>query len=330
MPHSNPLTRRAVLVAAAGATLPFACPAANSPAAWPDHPIRMIIPFASGGGTDVIGRAIGAGLSAQLGQPIFIDNKGGAGGNIGYDAVAKAPADGYTLMLMTMAFATNAASGRKFSFDPMKDFVPIGQIGSTPLAIVVSRDSPVKTLRELIELARATPNGVSYGSNGPGSMSHLGAELLAAEAKVQMLHVPYKGISQALTDLMAGRVTMAVTSFAATSSLVKGGRLRCLAVTSTKRTSAEPDVPTTTEAGLPGFKIDFWYGLMAPAQLPTALVKRLNDELNITLARAELREMLASEAGVPMPGTPEQFSKLLSFEVTRWGKLIKDANISFE
>jgi tripartite-type tricarboxylate transporter receptor subunit TctC len=326
--QTNLLSRRAVLATAAGnALFPLA---GRAQASWPDRPIKLIIPFAAGGGTDIIGRTLAARLGAQLGQAVVIDNKGGAGGAIGYDAAAKAAPDGYTLLLMTMAFATNAASGRKLTYNPTRDFVPVGEIGSTPLAIVVATDSPIKSLRDLVEQARANPNTLTYASNGAGSMSHLGAALLASEAKVQLTHVAYKGMPPALTDVMADRVNVAVTSFASVSSLMKGGKLRGLAVTSTQRTTAAPELPTTAEAGLPSFNIDFWYGLLAPAKVPPAIVKRLNTELNSVLGQAEMREMLGREAGVPAPGTPEDFGRLMSAELARWGQLIKDNGISFE
>ncbi len=317
----------AVVAAAASALLPAA---ACAQAAWPNKPVKLIVPYAPGGGTDVIARAIATKLSARFGQPIIVDNRTGAGGTLGFDAVAKAPPDGYTLLFMTTAFATTAATGKKLPYDAAKDFVPIGQVGSTPLLVVVANDSPFKTLRELLDYARSKPNSVNYGSSGVGSMSHLGVELLAAEAKVQLLHVPYKGMAPAFTDLMGGNLQMTMGTFASATPLIEGGKLRGLAVTGAQRSTFAPNLPTVAEVGLPGARIDFWWGLMAPARIPPAVVKRVNEELNAIQAQPEMRELLAREAAVPTPGTPEAFGKLVRQEVALWSKLIKDHNIKVE
>lgn len=332
MPLSNPLLRRTMLAAAAAfvagtALLPLN---ASAQAAWPNRPIKLIVPFAAGGGSDATARGIANKLSTRLGQPIVIENKGGAGGSMGAAAVASAPADGYTLLFTTTALATNAASGNKLSFDAQKDFEPIGLIGTTALLVVVSNDSGVKTLPELIELARAKPNGVNYGSGGISSMSHLCMELLASEAKVQLMHVPYKGMAPAFNDIMGGSVQAGMSTLASSKSYIASGKVRALAVTSAQRSPFLPNLPTVAEAGLPGSQIEFWWGLLAPAGTPPAVTKRLNAELNSVLAQPEVREMLAHEAGIPKPGTPEEFRKLISFEITRWSKLIKDANIKSE
>jgi tripartite-type tricarboxylate transporter receptor subunit TctC len=325
------MNRRSVLEAAAAAAAAALLPAsAGAQAAWPNRPIKLIVPFPPGGGSDVIARALGTRLSARLGQPIVIENKGGAGGAIATDAAAKAPPDGYTLLFTTTAMATNAASGKKLPFDLLKDLVPIGQIGATPLLIAGSANSPATTLRELIDLARAKPNGINYGSSGVGSMSHIGMELLASEAKVQLLHVPYKGTALAVNDLVSGQLQAVLGTFATLSQLVEGGKLRALAVTGSQRAALAPNVPTVTELGLPGARIDFWWGLMGPARMPPEVVKRVNDELNAVLVQPEVRELLAREVAVPTPGTPDDFGKLMAFEVTRWSKLIKDANIKME
>lgn len=328
MHHSN---HRAILAAAAfvvgTALLPLN---ASAQAAWPNRPIKLIVPFAAGGGSDVTARAIANKLAARLGQPLVIENKGGAGGSMGAAAVAGAPADGYTLLFTTTAIATNAAIGNKLSFDTQKDFEPIGQIGATALLVIGSNDSKVKTLRELIETARAKPNGVTYGSGGISSMSHLGMELLAAEGKVQMLHVPYKGMAPALNDLIAGSVQVGMSTVASAKPFINSGRVRVLGVTSAQRSPFLPNAPTVAEAGLPGFQIEFWWGLLAPVGTPPAVIKRLNEELNWALLQPDIRETLAHDAAIPKPGTPEEFRKLISFELARWSKLVKDANIKPE
>jgi tripartite-type tricarboxylate transporter receptor subunit TctC len=322
--HARP-SAGAMLIAAAAAALPVS---ASAQTTWPTRPVRLIVPFPPGGGSDVIARVVGARLSSRLGQQVVIDNRAGAGGALATEMAARASPDGHTLLFTTTAMATLTASGRKLSYDLMKDLAPIGQIGATPLLIVVPVNSSAKTLRELMELARARPNSVKYGSSGVGSMSHIGMELIAAEAKVQLLHVPYRGTALAMTDLVAGQIQAVLGTFATLWQLVEGGKLRALVVTGAQRSAFAPNLPTVVEAGLPGARIDFWWGLMGPAQMPPRVVKRLNDELNAVLAQPETHETLAREGAIPKPATPEDFGKLMVFEVTRWSKLIKDANIN--
>jgi len=298
--------------------------------AWPERPIKLIVPFAAGGRSDVIARTIAAKLSQRLGQTLIVENRGGAGGGLGIEAGIKSPADGYTFLFITGAYATHAAIGRKLSYDPIKDIAPIGGIGTTPLLVAVSDASPMKSLRDFVELARAKPEAVNYGSGGVGSMSHLGMELLASEAKVQFAHVPYKGMSPAFTDLIAGNAEAGLTSFATVSPLIESGKVRGLAVTSAQRTPFAPHLPTTAEAGYPGFRIDFWWGLAAPARVPPAIIKRLNAELNAILAQGETRDLLAREAALPAPSTPEEFGKLIGVDTALWTRLIKERNIRVE
>jgi tripartite-type tricarboxylate transporter receptor subunit TctC len=325
------MSRRVALkvaaVCAAAVLLPFQ---AHAQEKYPTHPIKLIVPYAAGGGSDIIARAVAAKLAERLGQPIIVDNRLGGGGIIGFDAAAKAAPDGYTLAFTTTAYATIASAGRKLPYDPVKDFVPIGEIGATPLLVVVGQDSSIKTLGELVDRARAKPRTVTYGSSGVGSMSHLGMELLDSVAKTQMLHVPYKGMAPVLTDVLGGRVDSALGTFASFSQYMKAGKLRGLAVTGKQRSPFAPNVPTSAEAGLPDFQIDFWWGILAPARVPPAVVKRLNDELNVVLAQPGTRELLANEAAVPTPGTPDAFGKVVATDTARWGKLIKDRNIEVE
>lgn len=321
--------RVAVIAFAVTAALP-AVTQAQAQTVWPNKPIKLVVPFPPGGGSDVIARTIGARLAVRLGQPMVIENRSGAGGTLATEAVVKSPADGYTLLFTTTAMPTNAASGRKLPFDLLKDLAPIGQIGATPLLIVAPAISPVKSLRQMIDLARAKPNGINYGSSGIGSMSHIGMELVAAEAKVQMLHVPYKGTSLAMTDLVSGQLHAVLGTFATLWQLVESGKLRALAVTGAQRSTFAPNLPTVAEAGLPGAQIDFWWGVMVPARMPPDVVKRLNDELNTVLGQSETREALAREGAVPKPGSPDDFGKLMAFEVARWSKVIKDANIRMD
>lgn len=320
-------SRRAVLAfAAAAALVPFH---ASAQAGWPNRPIKLIVPYAAGGGTDVIARTIATKLAARLGQPVVIENRGGAGGAIGFEAGVKAPADGYTLLFVTSAYATNAAGAKK-PYDPVKDIAPIALVGSTPLLIAVPANSPVKTLRDLVEMARAKPEAVTYGSGGVGAMSHLGMELLASEAKVKFVHVPYKGMAPAFADMIGGNLQAGLTTFATTSGLIAGGKLRGIVVTGKQRTPFAPDLPTTAEAGFPGVQIDFWWGIVGPAALPTPIVKRLNEEINALLNQPETKEALGREAATPAPGKPEEFGRLVASDIARWTRLIKDNNIKVE
>jgi tripartite-type tricarboxylate transporter receptor subunit TctC len=323
----NRWTRRLVLAASA-ATLSALCLPAQ--AAWPDRPIKLIVPFAPGGSNDNIARMVAAKLGDRLGQPIIIDNRSGAGGTIGTDFVVKAPADGNTLLFASSSITTNAAIGKKLSYDPRKDLAPIGEIGAGPFVVVVANDVNAKTLPELITLARAKPRSLSYGSAGIGGMNHLGTELLASAAKIELVHVPYKGISLAFTDLIAGNLQVMLPSLASAVPYIHAGKMRGLAVTSPERSPLAPELPTAAEAGLPGFQLEVWWGLAGPAQLPAPVVKRLNEELKAVLALPEVRELLAREAATPKPGTPEQFGQLIRDDFTRWSKLIKDAHIQAE
>ncbi|WP_158592311.1 Bug family tripartite tricarboxylate transporter substrate binding protein [Noviherbaspirillum sedimenti] len=317
----------ALLVAAAAALLPAG---ASAQATWPGRPIKLIDAFPPGGSSDVIARAISNKLSARLGQPVVVENKSGAGGALGTDAVAKATPDGYTLLVVTTAMATNASTGKKLPFNFAKDLVPIGQIATSPLVIVVPAQSQAKTLRELVDLARAKPNGISYGSSGVGSMSHIGMEMLAMETKAQLLHVPYKGIPLAYPDLVSGRLQAMLGSVVTLSPLLESGKLRLLAVAGPQRMTSAPNLPTTAEAGFPGFQIEFWWGLMGPAGMPPEVVRRINEELNTILAEPDMREMLTRLAAIPKSGTPDDFGRLISLELSRWSKLIKEANIKVE
>ena len=323
------LTRRALLAAAAAASLALPMQA-FAQASWPSKPIRLIVPFAAGGSNDNIARALANKLGTRLGQQLIVDNRGGGGGTIGTDAVAKSPPDGYTLLLASTSVTTNAASGKKLPFDLLKDLEPIGLAAASPFAVVVSNDVKATTLREFLDLARAKPKTINYGSAGVGGMNHLGTELFASAAKVQLVHVPYKGISLAFTDLMGGNLQMLLPSLASATQQIQSGKMRGLAVTSAQRSPLAPEIPTASEAGLPGFQLEVWFGLMAPARTPANIVKRLNEELNAALASPDIKELLAREGASPRPGTPEDFGKLIRSDITRWNRLIKDANIQIE
>jgi tripartite-type tricarboxylate transporter receptor subunit TctC len=323
---STSVTRRALL-AAASILLPLH---ASAQAQWPSKPIKIVVPFTPGGSNDNMARVLAAKLGARLGQSVIVDNKGGSGGTIGTDFVAKSPADGYTLLFASTSITTNAASGKKLPYDPVKDLQPIGMVATSPFAVVVSNDLKVSTLREFIALARAKPKSINYGSAGIGGINHLGTELLASEAKVQLVHVPYKGIGPAFTDLMGGSLQMLLPTLASVTQHVRGGKMRGLAVTGAQRSPLAPEIPTVSEAGLPGFQLEAWFGLLGPAKLPASVVKRLNDELNAVLALPDVKEVLASEGATPHPGTPEAFASLIRSDLARWSRLVKEANIQIE
>ena len=318
------LNRRCFVAAAAACLLTApACAAAE----WPNRTIRLIVPFTPGGSNDILARVLANGLGARLGQTIIIENKGGAGGTIGTEYVAKASPDGYTLLFASTSITTNAASRETLPYDPIKDLTPIGEVGAGPFVVVVSNALKVKTLREFIELARAKPKSINYGSAGVGGINHLGTELFAAAAKIQLTHVPYRGIGPAFNDLMAGNLQMALPTLASAAPHIHTGTMQGLAVTGTQRSPLAPELPTVAEAGLPDFKIEVWWGLLGPAGLPADIVKRLNAELNAVLGLTDVKDSLYREGAVERPGTPEEFGNLIASEFVRWKELIRDAHI---
>ena len=328
MTFPNQLTRRALLIAGAIAlTLPALV---SAQAAFPNKPIKLIVPFAPGGSNDIIARVLATKLGEKLGQPVIVDNKGGAGGTIGTDFVAKSAPDGHTLLLASTSITTNAASGKKLPYDLIKDLDPIGQVGAGAFVVVVGNDVKAKTLAEFIALAKANPKTLTYGTAGTGGINHLGTELLASAANIQLVHVPYKGIGPAFTDLMGNNLQMALPTLASATAFIHSGKMRGLAVTSAKRSPLAPELPTASEAGLPGFHLEVWWGILGPAKLPPAVLKRLNAEINAVLAMPEVREVLEREGASPRPGTPEEYAGLIRADLTRWAKLIKDANIQTE
>jgi len=321
------LGRRTVLAAAAGLALPLQLRAQS---AWPTRPVKIIDAAAPGGSTDVMARLMGNRLGARLGQTFLVENKPGAGMTLGTDQVARSAPDGYTFLLTSTAMCVAAASGKKLPYDYLKDLKAVGQIGVTPLIIVVPADSPFKTLRDLVDKAKASPDQVRYSTSGIGSMSHVGMELLSAQAGVKLLHVPYRGVSLSIPDLLSGQVHAALGTVATYSAMLEAGRMRAIVVASPQRSPLLPQVPSAAESGFPEFHAEFWWGLMAPAGVPADIVRRLNAEMNTVLGEPETKASLARLAGVPRPSTTEEFSRLNTFEVERWSKLIRDANIKVE
>ncbi len=288
------------------------------------------MPFAPGASTDSVARMLAFRLSPRLGQSVVVDNRGGAGGIIGIETVAKAQPDGYTLLFASNTVVTNAAEGKKLPYDPVKDLAPIGEAGSVPFMIVVPMTVKAATLADFIAQARAKPKSMSYGTGGVGTITHLATELFASTAKVELLHVPYKGVGAAVPDLLSGRLQVLLFTVAAGAPHVRAGKVRGLAVTSTQRSPLVPDLPTVSEAGLPGSQVEAWWGLLGPARLPAPLVNRLNSELNAVLVSADFRELLAREGAMARTGTPESFGNLMRSELARWSRLIKEANIQMQ
>lgn len=319
--------RRVVLASGLGALLPSHSWGQGT---WPNRPIKLVVPFAPGGSNDILARLVANKLTARLGQAVVVENKGGGGGTIGTEFVTKAPADGYTLLFASSSIATNAASGKKLGYDPVKHLTPIGSIAATPFLVAVSNQLKVKSLGDFIAMARAQPSAINYGSAGLGGMNHLGTELFSSVAKVQMTHVPYRGIGLAFTDLMGGTLQMVLPSVASAMPLIRDGKMQGLAVTSATRSALAPDIPTTAEAGLPGFQLEVWFGLLGPTGLPAAVIKRLNEELNAILVSNDVKEVLAREGALPRPSKPEEFGLLVRTEVDRWRQLIRDNNIPME
>jgi len=299
-------------------------------AIYPEKPIRLVVPFPPGGATDVIGRTIAEKLRSEIGQQVIVDNRAGASGSIGAEMTAKAAPDGYTLLMATLTtYSTMAVLERgSLRYDLAKDFTPIIIVGSVPLVVVVNPNVPAKTLRELLDYAKANPNKLSYASSGPSSVQRMGAEILQREAGIKMLHVPYKGSAPAMADLMGGQVDVLVDTVPAVQSFVKSGKMRALAVAVPDRVPMLPDVPTTREAGLASLDVSSLFGVLAPVATPTDIVNSLNKALVKVVGNPDVREQFLKQGViVQKAGDPTQSALRLRSEQARWEKLIKDANI---
>lgn len=319
--------RSMLLATAAFAMMPMQV---GAQASWPTKPVRLVVPFAPGGSNDIISRVLANKLSARWGQSVMVENKGGSGGTIGTDFVAKSTPDGYTLLFASTSITTNAASGKKLPYDLVQDLEPLGMVATSAFAVVVSNDLKVNTFREFVDLARKSPKSINYGTAGIGGLNHLGTELLASAAKVELTHVPYKGIGPAFTDVMGGTLQMVLPTVASVVPHVQGGKMKALAVSSLQRTALLPDVPTLAESGLPGFQLEVWFGLLGPARMPADLVKRINEDLNAVLALSDVKETLARDGATPKPSTPEAFKTLVRSDLERWANVIKDKKIVLE
>ena len=322
------MNRMPALLAAFAASLAAAAAFAQ---AYPGKPIRLIVPFAAGGGNDNVARLVGKRLADTLGQPVVIDNRPGAGGVLGADLAAKAAPDGYTLFLGGVgSHAVNPNLHERLPYDPIRDFAPVALLAQAPLVLVVHPSIPANTFADFVAYARARPGQLNYASNGNGSSSQLAAVMFDSMAGVDMVHVPYKGLSPALTDLLSGQVQVMFSSVVAILPHIKSGKLRGLAVTGSRRLPSMPDLPTIAESGLPGYDASSWYGILAPAGTPRDIVLKLNSELAKALEQPEVRDSLLAEGAEPVGGTPEQFAAHIRSEKERLGKLIRDAKIRLE
>ena len=315
------LSRRSTLAFAVACTLASGAFAQ----AWPAKPIRLVVPFPAGGGTDIIAREVTNKVTGS-GYTFIVDNKPGSGGNLGVDAVAKSPADGYTLVLgQTSNLAINTSLYPKLPYDPVKDLTPVSLVASAPLVIVVAADSPYKTLADIVAASRAKPGFLNYATSGNGTVAHLATESFQKAADVKLTHVPYKGAAQGATDLIGGQVQLYVSSIPTLIGHIKNGKMRAIAVTSAKRTEDLPQVPTVAESGYKGFEAVTWFGIAGPANLPKEVVAKLNTDINKALQAADLRKKLRDQGADVAGSTPEQFSKLIREDITRWGKIVKES-----
>ena len=293
---------------------------------YPTKPVRIIAPFAPGGGTDFIARLIAQKLTERLGQQVIVENKPGAGGNLGAEFAVKSPPDGYTLLLIAGSYTVNP-SIYKLSFDPVNDITPLVQLSQGPFLVAVHPSVPAKTLKELIDYARKEPDKLSYASAGSGSITHLASELFLDMAKIKMVHVPYKGTGPALNDTIAGNTQLIFGSVATSLQFTKSGRLRGLAVTTPQRIPAAPELPTVAEAGVPGYEVVLWHGLVGPKGLPAAVVERVNQAANDALKSKDVADLLATDGVAPAGGTPERFRAVIKADIERWSRVVKQANI---
>jgi len=293
---------------------------------YPAKPVRIVAPFAPGGGTDFIARLVAQKLTDRLGQQVIVENKPGAGGNLGAEFAVKSAPDGYTLLLIAGSYTVNP-SIYKLSFDPVNDISPIVQLSQGPFVVAVHPSVPAKTLRELIDYARKEPDKLSYASAGSGSITHLASELFLDMAKIKMVHVPYKGTGPALNDTIAGNTQLIFGSVATSLQFIKSGRLRGLAVTTPQRIAAAPELPTVTEAGVPGYQVVLWHGLVGPKGLSAGVVERLNRAANDALKSKDVEDLLATDGVAPAGGSPERFRALIKADIARWSGVVKQANI---
>jgi tripartite-type tricarboxylate transporter receptor subunit TctC len=290
---------------------------------YPAKPIRLIVPYAPGGGVDIVARAVGQELGKRINQPVVVENRTGAGGNIGSETVAKAPPDGYTLLMASPANTINSSLYTKMPYDPLRELAPIALIASVPTVLLANRSLPVQNVKQLVALAKARPGALTYGSGGSGTTEHLAGEMFKSSAGIDMLHVPYKGGAQVMTDLMGGQIALMFVNQLAALPQVKADKVKALGVASGERSPALPGVPTFAESGFPDFKVSVWWGVMGPGGLSKDVVTHLNREIVAALASPEMKERLQTMSARPIGGTPGEFAAFFADETTRWARVVK-------
>lgn len=294
---------------------------------YPSRPIRIVVPVVAGGSPDILARLIGGKLRERWGQPVVVDNRAGAGQMIGADLVAKSAPDGHTVLLPTVTYTTSAATQSKLPFDPVNDLTGVTMIGEGPFLVTVHPSLPVKTIKDLIALAKKKPGELNYASSGTGSILHLVTEVMAASAGIKLVHVPYKSIAPAVTETVGGQVPLLIGSMPSVYTQVKAGRLRALAVTTAKRSPFVPELPTVAEAGIPGFEARQWWGMFAPGKTPRSIIAKLNGEIHRILAADDVKARLADEGAEPVVTSPEAFSAFVKNEIAKWKKVAQELNI---
>ncbi|MBS0391898.1 MAG: tripartite tricarboxylate transporter substrate binding protein [Proteobacteria bacterium] len=330
MNHTRYIARRSLLAGltlAAAGTLPLGAYAQN----YPTKPVTIVVPFAPGGTTDILARIVGQGLTTELGQPFIVDNRAGAGGNIGASLAAKAAADGYTLFMGTVGtHAINQALYKKMPFDPVKDFAPISRVATVPNLLVANPKEPYKTVKELIAYAKANPGKVTFGSPGSGASPHVSGELFKSMTGTDLLHVPYKGSAPAMTDLLGGQINIMFDNLPSAIQHVRSGKLRPIAVTTARRSPELPDVPTIAESGVPGYEAMSWFGMFAPAATPKPVLDRLNAALVKVLNQADVKKKIAEQGGDVVAESPAQFAAFIKSETVKWGKVVKESGATVD
>jgi tripartite-type tricarboxylate transporter receptor subunit TctC len=326
---TSPGRRASVAVGVAFALAPLFTASAAT-ASFPDRPLRFIVPLAAGAGSDTTARAVAQKLGENIGHQVVVDNRPGAAGNIGLELAAKSAPDGYTIVLVSASNTVNPALYKKPPFDLVRDFAAVSQMTAQPYCLTVHVSVPAKTVKELIELARAKPNTLTYGSSGTGGLSHLAGALFAQMAKIEWTHVPYKGGAAGINDLLGGQISSQFTTIIGTVQHVKAGRLRWLALSTARRSRAVPDLPTIAEAGVPGFDVGGWYGVLAPARTPTAIVAFLSNEIVKALKAPEVGERFATDGSEAIGRTPADFSAYIKAEIAKWAKVVKETGVKAE
>jgi tripartite-type tricarboxylate transporter receptor subunit TctC len=310
----------------------LACVAPNGSAqtAFPTKPVRILVGAPPGGSNDIFARAIAQRISPALGQPVVVENRPGANQLIAADLTAKAPPDGHTLYITTTSFAAGVAIQPKQPFDPINDLTGVTMVANGPMVLVVHPSLPARTAKDLVAIARARPGQLNYTSSGIGSINHMAMEILKSAARIDVVHIPHKGMAPALTDLMAGNVQMVIVSLPSVTAQMKSGRLRALGVTSSKRTSFMPDLPTISESGVRGYEASLWWGILAPGRTPKTALDKLNSEIHKAMAAVEMKKVFADFGAEAAPTTPEVFTTMVRREIAKWSKVVKDANIKPE